>query len=68
MLAAIGDIRADVEGMTAEALASDRKTRSAVLFGLIVIGEAATAIPDEVDPLDTPAPWVQSSPGAGTRT
>ena len=45
------------EGMKYEAFVNDRKTMDAVLLNLIVIGEAACNVPDEIVSTYFDIPW-----------
>lgn len=48
MLKAVEAVRRYTEGMSFEDFAADRKTVDAVIRNLIIIGEAATHVPDDV--------------------
>lgn len=57
ILDAIAAIRAYTEGMDLEKFAADRKTVDAVLRNLIVIGEAATNLPEAFGESHPNLPW-----------
>jgi uncharacterized protein with HEPN domain len=57
MLAAIDRIGRYTAGLTAEQFAKDEKTIEAVCFALIVLGEAATHIPESVQSTAPGIPW-----------
>ena len=57
ILAAIAAIADYTRGMDFEAFRSDRKTVHAVAHNLMVIGEAASALPDEIQERHTRIPW-----------
>ena len=48
MLGAIRDIDSFIAGTTLDEFVADAKTRSAVLYQLIVVGEAAARLPDDL--------------------
>lgn len=48
ILDAVEAVQRYTEGMTYEAFTADRKTVDAVIRNLIVIGEAAVRVPDDV--------------------
>jgi len=57
ILDAITAIRTYTEGMDLEKFAADRKTVDAVLRNLVVIGEAATHIPEDIGGRHPEMPW-----------
>jgi uncharacterized protein with HEPN domain len=57
MLDAINEIQQFIAGMDYEAFKSDPKTVKAVQLDLIVIGEAANAVPDAVQSGHPDVPW-----------
>ena len=57
ILDAISAIRNYVGGMTYEDFAADRKTVDAVIRNLIIIGEAAVHVPEEICGLRPEIPW-----------
>lgn len=46
MMSAIGHVKSFIADMTFDEFNADEKTKSAVLFQLVVIGEAAAGLPD----------------------
>jgi uncharacterized protein with HEPN domain len=57
ILQAIEEIRRFTNGMDFEAFQSDDKTIRAVEMNLIIIGEAAGQIPDDVQEAHSQIPW-----------
>jgi uncharacterized protein with HEPN domain len=57
ILKAISEIQAFTLGMDFETFQSDDKTIRAVEMNLIIIGEAASQIPDEVEDAYSQIPW-----------
>lgn len=57
ILDALSAVRKYVDGMTYEDFVSDRKTVDAVVRNLIIIGEAAVHIPDEICHSYQTMPW-----------
>jgi uncharacterized protein with HEPN domain len=57
ILHAIVRVAECVDGMTFEAFATDQRTIEAVQFNLIVIGEAARHVPDDVVARHPEVPW-----------
>jgi len=57
ILDAIEEIEGFVRGMSSEQFLIDRKTVRAVELNIILIGEAAAAIPDEVQAQHADIPW-----------
>lgn len=57
ILDAIAEINGFVHGMSRERFLDDRKTVRAVELNIILIGEAAAAIPDEVQAQYAEIPW-----------
>ena len=57
ILHAIARIGTCIDGMTFEAFAADQRTIEAVQFNLIVIGEAARYVPEEVVARHAEVPW-----------
>jgi uncharacterized protein with HEPN domain len=57
ILDAIAAVEKYVTGMTCDDFVSDRKTVDAVIRNLIIIGEAAGNIPDDICKLETEIPW-----------
>jgi uncharacterized protein with HEPN domain len=57
ILEAITEIQAFTEGMNLGTFAADKKTMRAVELDLIVIGEAASQIPDQVENEHPEIPW-----------
>ncbi len=58
---AINSIRDYTKGMKLDSFVSDRKTVDAVVWNLIVIGEAATNMPDEIRSKYPDIPWYEMS-------
>jgi uncharacterized protein with HEPN domain len=58
VLAAIAEIREFTNGITFEAFQADRKTITAVLYDLAIIGEAVRNIPAELEASHPEIPWV----------
>ena len=57
ILDAIITVETYVEGMTYEDFIADRKTVDAVIRNLIIIGEAAAHIPEEISQNQPEIPW-----------
>lgn len=57
ILTAISTVRKYVAGMTYEDFVADRKTVDAVVRNLIIIGEAAVHIPEEICQSHQSIPW-----------
>jgi uncharacterized protein with HEPN domain len=57
ILSAVQDIESHRAGLTAQTFELDRKALQAVLFNLVVIGEAARNVPDEVQKGHPEVPW-----------
>ena len=57
ILDAISAVREYVAGMTYEGFVTDRKTVDAVIRNLIIIGEAAVHIPEEICQSNQSIPW-----------
>ena len=57
ILAAVERIRRYTAGLQEAGFARDEKTVEAVCFALIVIGEAVTHVPDDVQAMDPQIPW-----------
>jgi len=57
ILAAVDRIGRYVAGMSQEQFARDERTFEAVCFALVVIGEAANAVPDAVQAKAPKVPW-----------
>ncbi len=57
ILDAVEAVQRYTEGMTYEAFTADRKTVDAVIRNLIVIGEAAVRVPDDVALAHPDIPW-----------
>ena len=58
ILAAIAEIQVFSAGTTIEQFRTDAKTLKAVSADLIIIGEAANHIPDDVQDANQDVPWV----------
>lgn len=58
ILEAITEIQTFVAGATPERFAADAKTLKAVAADLMIIGEAASHIPDDVQEAHTDVPWL----------
>ena len=57
ILDAVSTVRKYVAGMTYEDFVADRKTVDAVIRNLIIIGEAAVHIPEEICQSHQSIPW-----------
>ena len=57
ILDAVSAVETYVAGMTYEDFVADRKTVDAVVRNLIIIGEAAVHIPDEICQAHVEIPW-----------
>ena len=57
ILAAVERIRRYTAGLQEAGFARDEKTVEAVCFALIVIGEAVTHVPADVQAMDPQIPW-----------
>ena len=57
MLAAIAEIQEFTNGITFEEFQADRKTIRAMLYNLVIIGEAVHSIPPEVEFSNPEIPW-----------
>jgi hypothetical protein len=57
ILAAIERIRRYTDRMDAAAFSQDERTAEAVCFALVVIGEAASHVPDDVQASAPKIPW-----------
>ena len=57
ILGAIGEIHAFVGGMTFDEFKDDLKTMRAIELNFIIIGEAASAIPDDIQNKHPEIPW-----------
>ncbi len=57
ILKAIAEIQAFTEGMDFDAFLEDEKTIRAVEMNLIIIGEAAGQVPDDMQEQHTEVPW-----------
>jgi len=57
ILSAVQDIDSHRATLTAQTFERDRKAVHAVLFNLVVIGEAARNVPDEVQKAHPEVPW-----------
>ena len=57
ILEAIAAVQKYVSGMTFDDFVADRKTVDAVIRNLIIIGEAAGHIPDEICKSEPEVPW-----------
>ncbi|HEY9818991.1 MAG TPA: DUF86 domain-containing protein [Candidatus Obscuribacterales bacterium] len=57
VLAAIAEIREFTNGLTFDEFQDDRKTISAVLYSLAIIGEAVRGIPPELEVSHPEIPW-----------
>jgi uncharacterized protein with HEPN domain len=57
ILEAIDEIRVFTAGMTREQLADDARTLKAVVADFVIIGEAATHVPDDVVEQYADVPW-----------
>ena len=58
ILDAITEIQSFVAGATREQFKTDAKTLKAVAADLMIIGEAANHVPDEVQEAHTDVPWL----------
>ena len=58
ILDAIAEIESFVAGATREQFEKDAKTLKAVAADLMIIGEAANHVPDEVQEAHTDVPWL----------
>ena len=58
ILDAVAEIQAFSTGTTLEQFRTDAKTLKAVAADLMIIGEAATHIPDDVQDANQDVPWV----------
>ena len=58
ILDAITEIQSFVAGATLEQFKTDAKTLKAVAADLMIIGEAANHVPDEVQEAHTDVPWL----------
>ena len=57
ILEAIAEIQAFTQSMDFDGFRQDQKTVRAVEMNFIIIGEAATSLPDEVEELAPDVPW-----------
>jgi uncharacterized protein with HEPN domain len=57
ILKAIAEIQTFVQGMDFEDFQNDEKTIRAVEMNLIIIGEAAGQIPDDIQEIHSSIPW-----------
>lgn len=58
ILDAIAEIQSFVAGATQEQFATDAKTLKAVAADLMIIGEAANHVPDDVQEANADVPWL----------
>src|SRR4051812_36742620 len=58
ILDAIAEIQSFVAGATQEQFRTDAKTLKAVAADLMIIGEAANHVPDDVQDANVDVPWV----------
>ena len=58
ILDAIAEIQSFVAGLTVEQFKTDTKTLKAVTADLMIIGEAANHVPDDVQEAHTDVPWL----------
>ena len=61
ILGAIAEIQSFVAGMTADEFGEDARTLKAVAADLMIIGEAANHVPDEVQEASPEVPWAVMS-------
>ncbi len=59
MLEAVEKIRRYTDGMTYDSFAADEKTIDAVVRNIIVIGEAARQVPEEIQVRHPDVPWME---------
>lgn len=59
MLDSIDAVGAYVDGLTLEGFQADRRTQRAVAYEVVVIGEAAKNLPDELRARHADLPWAQ---------
>ncbi len=57
ILGAIGEIQSFVAGMTIDQFSADARTMKAVAANLMIIGEAANHVPDDVQEASLEVPW-----------
>ncbi len=57
ILKAISEIQAFTHGMDFDAFQNDEKTIRAVEMNLIIIGEAAGQVPDDIQEIHSSIPW-----------
>lgn len=57
ILNAIEEIQTFTQGMDEQAFAADQRTIRAIELGFIIIGEAASAVPEEVSNIYPQIPW-----------
>ena len=59
MLRSVESIRRFTDGLDHDRFAAEERTVAAVLYQLVVLGEAASALPDEVAAAHPDVPWKQ---------
>lgn len=57
MLAAIASVREDIAGISFEEFASDQRRLRSAAFCLVVLGEAAASLPEEIQSQASDVPW-----------
>jgi uncharacterized protein with HEPN domain len=57
ILDAIQEIAGFIDGMTFEQFKADQKTQRVVELDLLIIGEAATKVPDNIKEINSSIPW-----------
>ena len=57
MLEAIALVQEYLKNCTEEKFSRDKATQDAVIYRLMIIGESATKIPNDIKKIDTDIPW-----------